>query len=156
MPLTGLDHVGVSVASLERSIPLYTFLLGTEPVTRRVWHADSDEFVGQIVGYCGLELEGATWLLPGGVVFELLQYRDPAQARVDMETYNVGNTHLGLATDDIWAEFERLREHFVFRNPEPVRIPVGPAQGGWAVYMRDPDGITIELVQPPPAAPAAP
>ena len=26
----------------------------------------------------------------------------------------------------------------------------GVNQGGWAVYLTDPDGITLELVQPPP------
>jgi catechol 2,3-dioxygenase-like lactoylglutathione lyase family enzyme len=137
------------VSDLDRSIPFYTFLLGTEPVGRLMWEPDRDEFTGRIVGYPGLRLEGAFWELPGGPVLELLQYHEPATGRVDMETYNVGSGHLGLETEDIKADFERLRDHVAFRHPEPVQIPSGPAKGGWAIYMRDPDGITIELVQPP-------
>jgi catechol 2,3-dioxygenase-like lactoylglutathione lyase family enzyme len=138
------------VSSLDRSIPFYTFLLGAEPVGRLMWGPDKDEFTGRIVGYPGLRLEGAFWQLPGGTVLELLQYHDPETGRVDMETYNVGSGHLGLETEDIRADFERLRGHVEFRHSEPVRIPSGPAKGGWAIYMRDPDGITIELVQAPP------
>jgi hypothetical protein len=32
----------------------------------------------------------------------------------------------------------------------PVYMNEGPNEGGWAVYMLDPDGITIELFQPAP------
>jgi catechol 2,3-dioxygenase-like lactoylglutathione lyase family enzyme len=149
MHYKGLDHVGFTVSDLDRSIPFYTFLLGEQPVGRLMWEPDRDEFTGRIVGYPGLRLEGAFWQLPGGLVLELLQYHHPETGFVDMETYNVGSGHLGLETEDIWAEFERLRDHVQFRNNEPVQIPSGPAKGGWAVYMRDPDGITIELVQGP-------
>lgn len=150
MRYKGLDHVGFTVSSLDRSIPFYTLLLGAEPVGRLMWEPPEHEFTGRIVGYPGVRLEGAFWLLPGGTVLELLQYHDPPTGRVDMETYNVGSGHLGLQTEDIHADYERLRDRVEFRHPEPVQIPSGPAAGGWAVYMRDPDGITIELVQAPP------
>ena len=152
MHYRGLDHIGFTVTSLDRSIPFYTLLLGEEPVARLAWHAEADEFVGRIVGYRGLQLAGAFWKLPGGTILELLEYRHPPSGHVNMETYNVGNGHLGLLTDDIQADFERLRTHVEFRNSEPVRIPSGPAAGGYAIYFRDPDGITIELVQAPPSA----
>ena len=149
MHYSGLDHVGFTVSSLERSIPFYTLLLGEEPFLRLLW--EGEEFVGRIVGYPGVKLEGAFWQLPGGSVLELLQYHDPEPGRVDMETYNVGSAHLGLVTEDIHADVERLRKHVQFRNPGPVEIPSGPAKGGFALYMRDPDGITIELIQRPPS-----
>ena len=152
MHYRSLDHVGFTVTSLDRSIPFYTVLLGEKPIGRLAWKAEADEFVGHIIGYRELELAGAFWKLPGGTTLELLEYRHPAGGHVDMETYNVGNGHLGLLTDDIHADFERLRGHVEFRNSEPVRIPSGPAEGGYAIYFRDPDGITIELVQAPPSA----
>ena len=107
---------------------------------------------GALLGIADSQLAGAFWKLPGGTILELLEYRHPPSGHVDMETYNVGNGHLGLLTDDIQADFERLRTHVEFRNSEPVRIPSGPAEGGYAIYFRDPDGITIELVQAPPSA----
>jgi catechol-2,3-dioxygenase len=36
----------------------------------------------------------------------------------------------------------------------PTEITAGAHAGGWAVYLRDPDGFTVELYQSPPARPA--
>ena len=66
-----------------------------------------------------------------------------------METYNVGNAHLSFVTDDLHQTFERLRGHAELRSAEPVAIEWGPYEGGYAARVRDPDGITIELVQLP-------
>jgi catechol 2,3-dioxygenase-like lactoylglutathione lyase family enzyme len=109
--------------------------------------------VGRIVGYPGVIMEGAFWRLPGGTVLELLEYQSPPPGRVDMETYNAGNAHLCLVVDDLTRDFERLRGQVDFRDPEPVEIPWGPYAGGKACYLRDPDGISIELIQLPPGGP---
>ena len=50
-------------------------------------------------------------------------------------------------------DFERLRGIVEFRDPEPTQIPWGPYAGGWACYLRDPDGISIEILQAPPGGP---
>jgi catechol 2,3-dioxygenase-like lactoylglutathione lyase family enzyme len=146
-----LDHVGFTVSSLDRSIPFYTELLGEGPLARLAWEPQADAFVSHIIGYEQLALEAAFFRLPNGSILELLEYGHPPSARVDMETFNVGNAHLGLRTDDIHREYDRLRDLVAFRHHEPVEIPSGPAAGGYAIYLRDPDGITIEIVQPPPA-----
>ena len=62
----------------------------------------------------------------------------------------LGNGHLGLASEDIHADYERLRDLSSSAAPPPSEIPSGPARGGWAIYLRDPDGITVEIVQAPP------
>jgi hypothetical protein len=102
------------------------------------------------VGYDGLDLEAAFWHLPDGLVLELIEYRSPSGQRVDMETYNVGNAHLCLTTDDIHADVDRLRGVALLRSERAVEITWGPYRGGHAVYLRDPDGISIELLQMPP------
>jgi catechol 2,3-dioxygenase-like lactoylglutathione lyase family enzyme len=150
MSYTALDHVGFAVSSLDRSVTFYTELLGEGPVLRKVWDV---EYVGRIVGYPGVKLDCAFWRLPGGTILELIEYLDPEPGRVDMETYNAGNAHLCLVTEDLHADYERLRDMAEFRNPEPVQIPWGPYEGGWAAYLRDPDGISIELLQEPPGGP---
>ena len=150
MHFRGVDHIGFTVSDLDSSVRFYTMLLGHEPDIRLAWTDTEDAFVSRIIGYEGAQLEAAYWQISGGPVLELLAYHRPPTGRVDMETYNVGSGHVGLLTDDIHAEFERLRDHVEFRNVAPVEIPSGPAQGGFAIYFRDPDGITIELVQPPP------
>jgi catechol 2,3-dioxygenase-like lactoylglutathione lyase family enzyme len=150
MYYTGLDHVGFAVSDLDRSVDWYTFFLDEPPILRKTWDV---EYVGRIVGYPGVKMEGAFWRLPGGTVLELLEYLEPAPGRVDMETYNAGNGHLCLVVDDLDADFERLRGRVEFRDPDPVEIPWGPYKGGKACYLRDPDGISIELMQLPHGGP---
>jgi catechol 2,3-dioxygenase-like lactoylglutathione lyase family enzyme len=145
---TGTDHVGFSVSDLDRSIAFYTAFLGDGPVLRTIYEA---EYLGRVVGYPGCRLDVAMFHLPGTKAYlELLQYLEPVSGRVDLETNNVGNAHLCLESEDLSADYERLRDLGVeFRNPHPVEIMFGPYKGGKAVYIRDPDGITVELLQPP-------
>jgi catechol 2,3-dioxygenase-like lactoylglutathione lyase family enzyme len=150
MRYTALDHVGFAVSELDRSIAFYTLLLGEEPILRKVWDV---EYVAGILGYPKVTLDAAFWRLPGGSILELLEYVEPGPGAVDMETYNAGNAHLCLVTEDIHGDFERLRGHAEFRSEEPIEIPWGPYEGGWAAYLRDPDGISIELIQLPPGGP---
>lgn len=150
MYYSGLDHIGFAVGSIERSVDWYTFFFNDPPFLRKTWDI---EYVGRIVGYPGVKLHCAFWRLPGGTVLELLEYENPSPGRVDMETYNAGNGHLCLVVDDLDADFKRLRGHVVFRDPEPVEIPWGPYKGGKACYLRDPDGISIELMQNPAGGP---
>ena len=94
-----LDHVGYAVADLDRSIGFYEALLGVPLLMRKTWMSG---YVGEIVGYPDVVAEGAFFRLPGGVVLELLEYKPPYASRgVDMESYNAGNAHSRLVTDDM-------------------------------------------------------
>ncbi len=147
--LTRVDHVGFTVADLDEAIAWYGELLQCQPTARGVWEHD---YIGELVGYAGCRMECAFFPLPSGGVLELVEYLSPPPAVADMETYNVGNGHLCLLTDDIHREFERLAPIAEFRSP-PIEIPWGPYKGGWACYLRDPDGVTIQLMQHPPGGP---
>lgn len=150
MNYSALDHVGFAVADLDRSSEWYTRLLGEEPFLRKTWEVG---YIGGIVGYPECSLEAALWRLPNDTVLELIHYVSPPSATVDMETYNVGNGHLCLVTEDIAADYARLAGHAEFRSPQPIEIPWGPYKGGRICYLRDPDGISVELVQQPPGGP---
>ena len=81
------------------------------------------------------------------VMTEVIELGWPAIA-VPEEDGGVG--HLALMVDDLDETYARLREASVrFVNP-PVEIDAGANRGARAGYLRDPDGITIELVQPAP------
>jgi catechol 2,3-dioxygenase-like lactoylglutathione lyase family enzyme len=146
-----LHHVGFTVANMEPSIEFYSLLLQAEPAMRRRY---GEQFISEVVGYEETLLDCALFSIPrSGVILELLEYLRPVGARVDTETYNVGNAHLCLIVDDLEREYRRLREAGVeFRSP-PVDVPADieddPAKGGRALYLRDPDGITVELLEMP-------
>ncbi|HMJ94491.1 MAG TPA: VOC family protein [Thermoleophilaceae bacterium] len=150
MSFGGLDHIGFAVADLERSTAWYTRLLGEAPTIRK---AVGPGYIGEIVGYPECRMKWALWRLPNNTMLELIQYLMPDAAHADMETYTIGNGHVCLVTDDIEGDGERMRGHAEFRSPRPVTIPVGPYQGVRAWYIRDPDGITVELIEAPSNGP---
>jgi hypothetical protein len=56
---------------------------------------------------------------------------------------------LGGLDTVVIAEVDRLRELARFRSPAPIEIPWGRTSAAGACYLRDPDGITIQLMQHP-------
>lgn len=148
MAVTGLDHVSFTVLDLSRSIPFWESLLGYGP-TSRMEYADPQD--AEVVGYPDVRMSAAYFQLPGGTLLELFQYREPASvAPASSETFVVGNAHVGLVLDDLDLTCERLRAHGTsYRSAAPVRLQGGAHAGGRSIYIRDPDGITIELLELP-------
>ena len=152
MHFFSLDHVGFVVSSIERSIPWWSTFLGREPFDEGTWlSSEIGDYVGRAVGYEGCDLSAAFWSVPGGTVLELIEYHNPPTRVVNMETYNVGNAHLCLETHDMAADYARLRDLAEFRSVEPVTSTWGPYKGARVCFLRDPDGITVELVEFPPS-----
>ena len=141
----GVSHFGIQVASLERSVAFYGDLLGFELVAR--WVRDQ-EYIQELVGYPGVELNVAVFRLPLSDVFlEILEYRNVPKEAVDPSTANPGTAHLCLYVEDLDAFHERLLTAGV-AFVSAVKSPnVGPNKGGKAVYMIDPDGIRVELIE---------
>lgn len=140
-------HVGFTVSDIDRSVGWYSHFLDREPlVVCKGW---DKAYTGAMLGYEHSEIDWAYFQLPGGGELELVRYVDPPTSVVDMETNNVGNGHLCIVVEDIHAEYERLGGFAKFRSEAPIRIPSGPNVGGWGAYLRDPDGISIQLMQPP-------
>jgi lactoylglutathione lyase len=143
--LDGVSHFGIQVEDIDRSVRFYGDVLGLELLTR--WVRDQ-EYIRELVGYPGVELHVAVFRLPRSDAFlEILEYRNVERHAVDPATANPGTAHLCLYVDDLDALHERLVAAGV-RFVSPVKSPdVGPNRGGKAVYMLDPDGIRIELLE---------
>lgn len=144
--LIALDHVGLTVTSLDASTPFYTRLLGAEPFARLAWDAP---YLGRVGGYDRVRLEGAFWKLPGGLTLELLEYQEPEPVRVQVAHHVIGHGHLAITTADVDADWERVRGLGSACSPSPVEIEAGPYAGGWVIRLRDPDGVSVELIQHP-------
>jgi hypothetical protein len=65
----------------------------------------------------------------------------------------IGHGHFALVTTDAHADCERMRHLATPCSPEPVAIEAGPYAGGWVIRLRDPDGVSIELIEHPPGGP---
>ena len=145
-------HLSFTVSDIDRSIDWYTRLLGLELVHRQ---RQDNAYTQTLVGFPGAVLEVAQLVVPGVLparsthMLELVEYVTPrGDRRADLPTNDVGCAHLALMVTDIHSRYARMTEAGVtFRNP-PVNITEGANAGGFACYFHDPDGITLELLQP--------
>lgn len=146
----GLDHVSVTSGDLDRSLAFYCDLLGLE-LRARGEAEGSSEF--EITGIPDASVRWADLQLPHGQVLELIQYVEPPGTPTRPQANDPGATHISLRVADIEATYERLREANASVRSEPVKITApGAWNGASAFYATDPDGVTVELIQP--AAPA--
>jgi catechol 2,3-dioxygenase-like lactoylglutathione lyase family enzyme len=154
MAVAGIFHTGLTVSDLDRSIAFYRDLLGLELVAQ--WDS-SQPYLRAVVGYPDAELRIALLRLPQrgdgpGHHVELLEYRRPRGARGDAHTYNPGNAHIAFMVDDLDATYAELAAKGVRFKSAPVEITHGRNTGARAVYLFDPDDITLEMIQPAPCA----
>ena len=148
MAITGVDHTSFTVSNLERSLEFYSGVLGFEFLWRR---ETKNEYFRAIVGLPDCVVQAAHLRIPGTThKIELFEYVVPRGHAADVRNNNFGSAHLGLYVDDLFEMYNTLRGRGVeFRSP-PILIDAGVNTGGYAVYLLDPDGITIELFQLPP------
>lgn len=141
------NHTGATVSNLARSIRFYEEMFGFEVVMRQ---QKSGGYLGRIIGIPEAEVRMAQLRLPsGGHVLELFEYISPKLASRSVDPTTIGFTHLCLAVEGLQALHSRLSKKGCESISEPVRIDTGANAGGLGVYLRDPDGIIIELFESP-------
>ncbi len=145
-----VDHTGITVANLERALAFWRDVLGFEFSHRA---HQTGALAEQITGVKGAEIQLAVLRAPGHKI-ELLEYLAPAQRRkLAARPCDVGFVHLALLVDDLDLLLKRVAEFGWQSAGEPQTLTKGPNAGKRVVYLRDPDGTTIELMQlPPPRA----
>lgn len=148
MSAAGLDHAGLTVSDLERSLGFWRDLLGFRELGRGVvrWpHLD------RLTGISETEIAWVGLALADGTTVELQEYLHPRGQAIDGGAEsNPGRTHLGLRVRELDALVARLREAGVFmRSPAPVALEEGSYRGWRAIYCLDPDGHSLELMEPP-------
>ena len=150
MQVGSVYHTGFTVSDLDRSIGFYRDLLGMRVVRRQ--HGTAD-YLGTVTGFPGVRLEVALQApVVGGSLLEQLQYVSHPGAPTPRETNRPGNAHLCFKVDDLHAASAELERHGVTMISKPTEITAGLHRGGYALYLRDPDGFTVELYQAPPTA----
>jgi lactoylglutathione lyase len=145
--MPALAHTGFTVGDLERSLAFYRDVVGMEVVFEQ---EKQGGYLAAIVGYPEAHVRMAHLRFPEGEQrIELFEYVEPRSRDTRAEPWDVGITHVCLAVDDIEETFERLTAAGAEPFSRPVLVDTGANAGGKGVYVRDPDGIVVELFQPP-------
>jgi catechol 2,3-dioxygenase-like lactoylglutathione lyase family enzyme len=146
--IVGTHHTAFHVADLERSLAFYRDLLGFEVIWER---NNQEEYVRRIVGYPTAELRQVLLRIPGGHSLELIDYRGVERAPIDTSPPNPGTAHICLLVEDVRTLYAGLTAAGVRSVSEPVEVSSGANKGRFCVYMIDPDGFRLELLDISPA-----
>jgi glyoxylase I family protein len=139
------DHTGITVSDLERSLAFWRDVLGFE--FSHTAH-QKGELAQEITGIEGAELKLAVLKAPGGHKIELLEYLAPAdRKRANLRPCDVGSLHVALLVEDLDGVLAQIAGSGWKAAGKPQTLTRGPNAGKRVVYVRDPDGITIELMQ---------
>lgn len=147
MAIIGAHHTSYTVKDTERSLRFYRDLLGFEVIVNRP--DVTLDYFRTIIGFPDAVVHNAVLRIPGTThLLELNGYKHPAGIPQDLTPNNPGSGHICYFVDDLQAMYEALKAAGVSFISTPTFLDQGPNQGGWALYMKDPDGIVIELLQP--------
>jgi glyoxylase I family protein len=131
LTITGLDHVVLRVASLERSIRFYGDVLGC-PVERE------------------LQQPRLVQLRAGTSMIDLVPCGPDDAPGMSMAGRNVDHFAVRIARMDAPALTAHLEKNGVAAGP--VQRRYGAEGYGSSIYITDPDGNTVELKGPPETA----
>jgi len=143
--IVATDHTGITVSNLERSVQFWQNVLGFE-----FSHAahQKGELAQEITGVEGAEIRLAVLKTPGGHKIELLEYLAPADRKhAHLQPCDVGSVHVALLVDDLDTVLAQIAASGWKAAGKPQKLTAGPNAGKRVVYVRDPDGITIEFMQ---------
>lgn len=139
------SHFGICVSDWRRSLRFYRDVLGF----RHLHELDvSGEPASRLLQLENVELR-AIYLEREGMRIELLHYEQPeaVAAATPRPMNQLGFTHLSLRVDDLDGALRALREAGVeVRDGTRIEIPAAHVK---AVFVSDPDGALIELVEQP-------
>ena len=144
--ITSVDHTGITVSDLERSLAFWRDALGFE-LSHRARH--TGELASEVTGVAGAEISLAA-LKGYGHKIELLQYHAPPdRRRLTIRPCDIGSVHVALLVENLEEVLSRLTAAGWKAAGKPQSLRSGPNAGKRVIYVRDPDGTTIELMEPP-------
>ena len=145
LQILGADHTGITVSNLERSLAFWRDVLGFE--LSHTAH-QKGELAREITGVEGAEIKLAVLKTPGGHKIELLEYLAPAdRKRANLRPCDIGSVHVALLVEDLDVALDRIAVSGWKTAGQPQILTKGVNAGKRVVYVRDPDGTTIEFMQ---------
>ena len=139
-------HVNYVVSDLDRSIPFYRDLLGFNLIQDAM--RENLPSYDAIFGRAGIRVRVALFELPDTkLLLELFQFFHPEPIRREVTYHAIGSSHTAFEVcglDEFCGRLVACGEKFLSAPVDIVREGRLLAR---AVYLLDPDGIVIELLE---------
>jgi catechol 2,3-dioxygenase-like lactoylglutathione lyase family enzyme len=145
--VTTIDHFAITVSDLDRSLAFYRDLLGLQVVER---HRLEGEGISKMAGKAGVVMNVVRLVAPetDGILLDLQQYLSPPGHVSTAKLGDVAHSHLCFGIPNLREAYQELKAKGVQFVSEPVSFDLdfGIVH---VVFLQDPDGFIIELVQVP-------
>jgi catechol 2,3-dioxygenase-like lactoylglutathione lyase family enzyme len=144
--IVATDHSGITVSNLESSLVFWRDVLGFE-----FSHSahQKGEMAEQVTGVKGAEIKLAVVKTPGGHKIELLEYLAPSNRKknIDLRPCDVGHVHVALTVQNLEPLLQKIAASGWKTAGKPQTLTKGPNAGKRVIYVRDPEGTTIEFME---------
>lgn len=140
--ITSLQHASFTVEDMDRSVAFYRDVMGLS--LDGIFERDGD-YSERITGIRGAKLRVAFFSLPNSAL-ELVEYTQGKGVVLDTTTNNVGSAHICFTVERFDEFLDHLRKKGVRFAGEVCVGPGGANKGKKLVYIKDPDGNTMELL----------
>ena len=148
--IVGFFHGGVTVSDMERSLRFYRDGLGLEVEFDKIVDGP---YLPVVLDLDFSHIRAVYLRIPGGGFVELLEYHGIETLPATSRPCDHGAGHICFYVEGIDDVFGRLIElGYRARSEHVVDITEGPNKGARSVYMLDPDGYRVELLQKRPGA----
>lgn len=140
MSVSKQHHVALTVKDLERSVRFYTRELG-------LIHDDTvaldEKAAYRMFGIVGVTVRSALLFTPRGHRIDLHQFSSGKNSRVELQFDRPGFQHLGLGVENL----EDLGKRLELDGVEIVTAPFQTPTGEKLAFIRDPDGVVLQLIE---------
>jgi catechol 2,3-dioxygenase-like lactoylglutathione lyase family enzyme len=153
--LEGMDHVGITIPNLDEGVAFYSQLLGATEIfrlgpfdAREFDQVDGKDWAEAHVNVVDARFTIAMLEYAKGSRLELFQYDRPTDRPTSPpKNSDLGGHHIAFKVTDLDAVLA-LRETYSLRfMAGPIEITEGPAAGQRIIYVLDPWGNQLELVE---------
>lgn len=141
--ITGFNHTSFTVADIDKSVRFWTEMLGFKAASVSPRQGEWQEAV---TGIANASLMVAH-LYGHGHHVEFIQYLRGAMPGTPSQPAFPGTAHVCLEVDDIAQTWSELLAAGATSQGRIASVRSGPVEDCLAGYIRDPNGIIIELLE---------
>ena len=139
--INGIEHISFTVLDVDRAVRFWTDAVGLKAA--EVVERDGD-WPARVTGIPGARLKIAHMFGYGHHV-EFIEYLEGKGDDLAYQPNMAGVPHIALDVQDIHSTCETLLEQGATRQGEIFEVIKDSIVSGWAIYIRDPNGILIQL-----------